>query len=289
VCTPNFHPAIYYLSSQVDFEVGAVDCSDPSIYSAVYSKKLPQDTFKYHEALLQPDGEKFEEAEVQEIKTLESLGTWNEVERSSFPADKRILGGTWVFKRKRTPEGVVTKHKARFCVRGDQQEAGIDYFETYAPVTMWSTVRTMLVFSTICNLHTVQVDYTNAFAQAVLKEDVYIELPRGLLSSNSDKDIVLKLYKSLYGLVQAPKTFYDHLAATLKRHGFECCFNIDSCIWINKQKGVICVIWVDDCLFFSNHASNIDSILNYMSKTMPLTRELLFWASRSREMQTLMS
>jgi hypothetical protein len=60
---------------------------------------------------------------------------------------------------------------------------------------MWSTIRTMLILSIICNLHTFQVDCTNAFAQAVLKEDVYIELPHGFLSSNLDKDIVLKLYK----------------------------------------------------------------------------------------------
>jgi Reverse transcriptase (RNA-dependent DNA polymerase) len=106
----------------------------------------------------------------------------------------------------------------------------------------------MLVLSIICKLHTVQLDYTNLFAQVVLKEDVYTELPDGLLRLNLDKDIVLKLYKSLYGLVQAPKTFYNHLATTLKKDGFECYVTIDICLWINKQKGVICVIWVDDCL-----------------------------------------
>jgi Reverse transcriptase (RNA-dependent DNA polymerase) len=85
--------------------------------------------------------------------------------------------------------------------------------------------------------------------------------------------VVLKLKKSLYGLVQAPKTFYDHLASNLKLHGFECCINVDSCLWLNKKKGVICVIWVDDCLFFSKSEANIDSILTSMNKTMPLTKE----------------
>jgi Reverse transcriptase (RNA-dependent DNA polymerase) len=270
---PYMHPAVYYLSCQANFTDGSIDCTDPSVYAAVYNKNIGADTYKYHQALLLPDWEKFQAAAVEEIQTLESMGTWMEVDRSSVPQQKRILGGTWVFKRKRTPEGVITKYKARFCVRGDQQEAGVDYFDTYAPVTMWSTVRTMFVLSIICNLHTVQVDYTNAFAQAKLKEDVYIELPKGFTSKNPDKDVVLKLQKSLYGLVQAPKTFYDHLAGNLKKHGFQCCENVDSCLWVNKEKGVICVIWVDDCLFFSKSISNIDNILKSMNTTMPLTKE----------------
>ena len=56
---------------------------------------------------------------------MQANGVYNKV-----PNNKRVLGGTWVFKRKRTPEGVITKHKARFCVRGDQQVQGVDYFET---------------------------------------------------------------------------------------------------------------------------------------------------------------
>ena len=93
----------------------------------------------------------------------------------------------------------------------------------------------MFVLSIICNLHTVQVDYTNAFAQAPLNEEISIEVPKGFGSTTLDKDVVLKLNTSLYGLVQAPKTFYNHLASNLLQHGFECCVNIDSCLWINNK------------------------------------------------------
>ena len=133
------------------------------------------------------------------------MGTWKEISRSSVPDGKRVLGGTWVFKRKRTPEGVITKYKARFCVRGDQQVEGEDYFETYAPVTMWSTVRTMFTLSLICNLTTVQVDYTNAFAQAKLKEEVYIEIPKGFQPSDPDKDIVFEVGKIALWIGSSPE------------------------------------------------------------------------------------
>jgi hypothetical protein len=77
------------------------------------------------------------------------------------PANKKVLNSTWVFRRKGFPDGKLRKHKARFCVRGDQQVARIDYFETYAPVTSWTMVRLLLTLSIVANLESIQVDYTN--------------------------------------------------------------------------------------------------------------------------------
>jgi Reverse transcriptase (RNA-dependent DNA polymerase) len=62
-----------------------------------------------------------------------------------------------------------TKHDS---VRGDMQVKGEDFFESYAPVVQWSSVRLMLNMSIVHGLQTRQVDYVNAFAQADLKEDV---------------------------------------------------------------------------------------------------------------------
>jgi Reverse transcriptase (RNA-dependent DNA polymerase) len=89
-----------------------------------------------------------------------------------------------------------------------------------------------------------------------------------------DSNVVLKLIKSLYGLVQAPKTFYDHLTTNLSKFGFECQPFIDPCLWVNKAKKIICVIWVDDCLFFAKDVKIIEVFLNDIKKVMPLTQEL---------------
>ena len=45
-----------------------------------------------------------------------------------------VLPSTWAFKCKRRPDGLVKKFKARFCVRGNHQKEGVDFFETYSPV-----------------------------------------------------------------------------------------------------------------------------------------------------------
>ncbi len=44
-----------------------------------------------------------------------------------------VLPGTWVFKCKRYPDGLIKKFKAQFCAQGDKQIEGVDFFETYAP------------------------------------------------------------------------------------------------------------------------------------------------------------
>jgi hypothetical protein len=54
------------------------------------------------------------------------------------------------------------------------------------------------------------VDYTNAFAQAELKEEVYVEPPAYFAPGNGT-DLVLHPIKSIYGLKEAPKTFFEKL------------------------------------------------------------------------------
>ena len=75
------------------------------------------------------------EAAANEISALEAKGTWEEV--NILQAESKILSGTWVFHRKRTPDGMVSKLKARYCVRGDLQEGK---FDTHAQVISWSSI-----------------------------------------------------------------------------------------------------------------------------------------------------
>ena len=73
--------------------------------------------------------------------------------------------------------GTAHHFKACFCACGDLQRKGVDFFETYVPVVQWSTVRLLLSTVLTEGWATRQVDYTNAFAQATLKEEVYIDYP----------------------------------------------------------------------------------------------------------------
>jgi Reverse transcriptase (RNA-dependent DNA polymerase) len=201
------------------------------------------------------------------------MDTWDIVDRESW---MNVLPGTWAFKVKRFPNGDVKKLKARFCARGDKQIEGVDYFDTFAPVVSWTTVRLLLILSAILNLNTRQVDYTAAFVHAPIDRDpnydslspeqqarqgVYVDMPQGF----SRKGKVLRLKKSLYGLKQSPRNFFQHLKSKLESVGFHAATDVDSCLFISDK--VICLCYVDDTLLFSPKQEWIDEVIDKLRQT----------------------
>ena len=67
------------------------------------------------EALRRPDADKWVEAALAEIEAHIVNGTWELVQ---LPPGKRAIGSRWVFKVKRTPEGLVDKYKGRVVAQG---------------------------------------------------------------------------------------------------------------------------------------------------------------------------
>jgi hypothetical protein len=230
-------------------DTGHVDITDPRVYAAkIRGSDADMPTFQ--QALNGSAASEYLTAMKLEIHTLMGQHTWETVNR---PKNKSVLKGTWAFKLKRLPDGTPYRYKARFCARGDMQTEGVDFFETYAPVVQWSTIRLLLSIVLTEGWTTRQVDYTNAFAQAELKEEVYVECPR-LFGPKSGQDKVLRLHKSLYGLRQAPRTFFEKLRAGLLERGWTQSL-IDPCLFL--KSGMMCVVYVDDTIFA---AANIDDI-----------------------------
>ena len=142
-----------------------------------------------------PFKEEYWKAACKEIETLVDMEAWEVVDREE---GMNVIDSIWAFKLKRFPDGLIKKFKARFCARGDQQLEGIDFFETYAPVVQWTTVRMMLILEILLNLKSKQGNVTAAFLHAKLGEDekVYVEMQ--LVFRKEGK--VLKLNKTLYKL-----------------------------------------------------------------------------------------
>lgn len=85
------------------------------------------------------------------------------------------------------------------------------------------TFKLLLVVSTIKQWHTLQIDINNAFRNRDLHEEVYVNLPQGLTLPSSicaDSKIVRKLEKSIYGLKQSSKQWYQKLTTALLEEGF---------------------------------------------------------------------
>jgi hypothetical protein len=243
---------------------GLVDEFHPLAFVA---KAADEDNPNWFEATNGSNSDGFWEAMWKEMITLQKIGAWEQVPRSEAP---KVILSTWAFKIKRFPSGLVRKLKARFCVRGDMQKEGIDVFETFAPVVSWTTIRLLLILSVILDLKTTQVDYTSAFCQAPMDHDVFVAPPKGWQHLNKmglpeafKPDHVLKLKRSLYGQKDAPRIFFEYLKQNLLKCGYKQS-EFDPCLFISED--VICLVYVDDCLFFSKSQDSIDKSIEKIRK-----------------------
>nr|GEV73511.1 retrovirus-related Pol polyprotein from transposon TNT 1-94 [Tanacetum cinerariifolium] len=135
------------------------------------------------------------------------------------PYGKTIIGSKWVFRNKRDEIGIVIKNKARLVAQGYNQQEGIDYDETFAPVARLEAIRIFLAFATYMNFADYQMDVKSAFLKSKLKEEVYAKQPQGF-ESNEFPNHVYKLDKALYGLKQAPRAWYETLSTFLTKHKY---------------------------------------------------------------------
>jgi hypothetical protein len=228
--------------------------------AALKANKKDPDSPTFQEAMTGPYREEFLEAMRTEVSELESHNCWDVVSAAKVPEGAKVIPTMWVFKIKRYPDGRIRKFKARLVVRGDFQVEGEDYDEKYAPVVPWSTVRLMLTIAASQGLATRQVDFSNAFVQAHLKETkpIFVQTPPTFHSDVADK-VVLRLNRSLYGLVQAPLYWGNHLRDVLvKQHGFQES-QTSPCLYF--RDGLVILTYVDDCLFFAKDKRQIDELL----------------------------
>ena len=255
-----------------------INMNSDSTYSYIHplsfaASKGDNETYYFLQAMQQDDREDFIDAMIKEIDDHTSRDHWKVVKRSMI-GDAKTIKAIWSFKRKRRPDGSLLKHKARLCAHGGMQEYGENYWDTYAPVVNWASVRLMMTFAMINKMHFRSIDFTLAFPQADTDVDIFMELPIGVDVPNGEirKDYVLYLLKNLYGLKQASKTYFEYLCSHLEAEpiGMESS-RIDPCIWY--KEGVILIIYVDDCLIFSKNKELADELIQQLRVNFTLTDE----------------
>ncbi|CAI7744094.1 unnamed protein product [Closterium sp. NIES-53] len=152
----------------------------------------------------------------KELKALQERNTWKVVP-INVARNKTILTGKWVFRVKMKADGTIDKFKARWVVRGFDQEPGRDFTETFAPVSRHTSLRILLAIAAMKKKKLRQIDVANAFLYAPVDAEIYVELPHG---SHGEHNQICQLLKSLYGIKQAPRLWQQHLHARLIRIGF---------------------------------------------------------------------
>ena len=90
--------------------------------------------------------------------------------------------------------------------------------------------------------------------------------PENFKSDGGQNDVVLKLKKSMYGQAKAARLWYENLRNGLLERGFVM-RNVDPCLFMSKT--VICVVYVDDCLFWECSQSEIDNVMKSFKEYGP--------------------
>ena len=101
-----------------------------------------------------PDSTSFMVAMEKEIQTLIQMQAFIVVDEEPW---MNVVSSVWAFRRKRFPDGSIRKLKARICARGFEQIEGVDYFETFAPVVQWMTIRVCLIMIILLQIENKQI------------------------------------------------------------------------------------------------------------------------------------
>ena len=117
-------------------------------------------------------------------------------------------------------DGTIERFKVRLVAKGYTQTYGIDYTDTFAPVSKINTIRILL--SLIANLDwpLQQFDVKNAFLLGELSEEVYMDLPPRCIILEVHCRKECKLKKSLYGLKQSLRAWFGRFTKSMRSFGY---------------------------------------------------------------------
>ena len=146
----------------------------------------------------------------------------------------------------------------------------MDYEETFSLVVKQPTIRLVLTLAASLNWPLRQLDVRNAFLHGTLQEEVYMTQPPGYIHPHFPSH-VCRLHKSLYGLKQALRSWFESFTGQLLHLGFTTS-SADSFLFIFQDKQVIAylLLYVDDIVLTSNTPAYLDQLIKSLSSVFEL-------------------
>ncbi|CAM8999243.1 unnamed protein product [Rhodiola kirilowii] len=173
-----------------------------------------------------------------EINSMSQNGVWILVDK---PSDYKPIGCKWIFTN---DEGKTERYKARLVVKGYNQKEGVDYNETFSPVSTKDSFRIIMALVAHFNIELHQMDIKTTFLNGDLHKEIYMLQPDGF-TENGNK--VCKLKKSICGLKQASRQWYLKFDKVISKFGFSE-NKLDECIYVKTcgSNFILLLLYVDD-------------------------------------------
>ncbi|KAK2074395.1 hypothetical protein P8C59_008603 [Phyllachora maydis] len=225
----------------------------------VISKDSTPTTYKQVLKLPKDKRSKWLEAITKEFIQLLELGVFKFLPRSLLPSNRKLITCRNVLKVKKDAKNRPIKYKSRI------------------PPT-W---RILLAIGAVLDWEIEQADFIGAFLNSALREEIYMEIPEGLLDlAASNKAIyklllkygynpstsnIIKLSKALYSLKQSPREWQDKLKILLKSLGYLPLIS-DPGVFYNAKTCHFIVTYIDDCLFIGPNIGYITDLKKRLNK-----------------------
>jgi Reverse transcriptase (RNA-dependent DNA polymerase) len=162
------------------------------------------------EALASPHAKEWRVGYLDKLDSIRKHGVYKLVPHSSVPIGHRVIKCRPLFKLKCDEANNPVQFKVRLVAQGFTQIPGVDFTNTYSPVARLESQRIALHITAVLDWEIEQLDIKTAFLHGELKEEIWMEQPKGFEEPGSE-EMVWLLLKGLYGLKQGGRTHPDCL------------------------------------------------------------------------------
>ncbi|KAJ9561477.1 hypothetical protein OSB04_006637 [Centaurea solstitialis] len=225
------------------------------------------DPINLKEALSSSNSQKWIDAMADEMKSMKDNDVWDLVE---LPKDAKPIGYKWIFKTKKDSNGNIERYKARLVAKGFTQKEGIDYKETFSPVSSKDSFRTIMALVDHYDLELHQMHVKTAFLNGNIDETIYMTQPENCALGDS-KSMVCRLKKSIYGLKQASRQWYLKFHQVITSFGYEVSL-VEDCVY-HKFSGssvIFLILYVDDILIATNDLALLHDTKKFLAKNFEM-------------------
>ena len=229
-----------------------------------------RDPLSYQEAMSGPDEAKWKVATIEEWKAIHHNYTFQSFQDSETnsemelklpieaPSNVKVIGSKWVYRKKINPDGS-TRYKVQLAIRGCEQVAGMDFEDTFAPVSKLTNFRLLMSLAARNNWRVDHMDVVTSFHNPKIdREAVFMSLPLGMSWVNPEMHNrgvrTVRLKKALYGLRKAPKLRFDEINGFRIHLGFAAS-PADPNLY--TRGSIIILLYVDDILIIDTQLNSI--------------------------------